>query len=561
MTKFSLLFAGLFFGYVLGDLFKYGRIEVSSHGIAEIEFEIGYLKTLLDSFVHHRSLLQKRIKHVKSEIDSWGNYNGESVHFFKEAYDELEIVLDRAMDDGEKIRFIFFAEDMDGRESRGILDTILGVFGVGMSVSNAIRITETNNRLSAFVVHTNENFQRVTHVLDDLQGELQLTEFQLISDTLLASLTAKAIHAVQVLTGFKLGMQSLLRGEIPIEFMDPRTMSDSLKKMNSKAQAMGAIIKIGLKDFTKLPTHFRIHENSLFVSVGIPLTVEELELYHFKPLPIQHNQTHYVNLRPTKPFIAVSQSLTMYIDLDYEDIHECYRVDRDFYCERETWKFNHNFNQSCLGSIFFRSLTVQASQCPITLLKLTNNFLEVYERGAGNFSVLAGRDQAAHLNCGSQKEQFFVIKKGLSNFTLEQGCRAKVGSKTLVHVPDFRFKERLVINVTTLSLNFTRVIDDFDKEVTLVRESESKRKFKLLDFEYHPAKNSLIIAVVVLVLIALGLVAFIIFYVRHAKGVMLQTQKSCKNAENNAEHALKNMTVQCTHDCIPVPRNLRRSDV
>ena len=560
MAKFALLFAGFFFGFVLGDLFKYGRIEISSHGIAEIEFETGYLKTLLDSFVHHRTLLQKQIKRVKSEIDSWGNYHGESVHFFKEAYDELEVVLDRAMDDGEKIRFIFLSEDMDGRESRGILDTILGVFGIGMSVSNAIRITDTNNRLSSFIVHTNENFQKVTHVLDDLQAELKLSELQLISETLLASLTAKAVHAVQVLTGFKLGMQSLLRGEIPIEFMDPRTMSDSLKKMNSKAQAMGAVIKIGLKDFTKLPTHFRIHENSLFVSVGIPLTVEELDLYHFKPLPIQHNLTHYVNLEPTHSFIAVSRSLSMYIDLTYNDIHECYRVDRDFYCESETWIFHHNFNLSCLGSIFFRSLTVQASQCPISLLKLQNDFLEVYERGSGNFSVLAGRDIVAHLNCGKKREEFFVIQKGLTNFTLEQGCRAKVGSKTLVHVPDFRFKERLVINVTGLSLNFSRIIADFDKEVTLVRESKDERKFKLLDFEYHPVKNSLIIGIVVLILIALGMVAFIIIYVRHAKGVMLQTQNSCKKAENNAEQALKNMVVECTHDCIPAPK-VRRSEV
>ena len=545
------------FAFVSSDLYNYGTVEISTHGIVQIEVKSDAFLSMLNHLAPWKEEVKSDFEELKKRVQTWEVIDGghmteeESVRSkFESTFEDIIGTIDLLIQKGTRSKELFLRENAeDGMDKRSILETVLSFVGIGFGVANSYRITSTNNRLSAFIAHTDDAFHHFYNVTENLKSGLHEAKEDLITTKLLVALTAKAMRVAEVLNRYERGLQQLVLGQVPIEFLSADHISSILKRVQASLTNIGATMKLSLQDFAKLPATHRLQGNILFVVVPIPVTIMEMDLFHFKPQPIAVNESTYFTIQPPSQFIAIDRTLTSFVELSDFDLSSCFRLNRQFFCQRDSWVIRHNFESSCLGVIFKRTLSADAKECSKKFDVIESDTIKVFEKAAGNFTILVGKEQTIKKICGSHGDTLIGLKKGRSEIFLDQGCHGKLDTQTIIYVPEMVFDERLVINISDFSLNSSQIFRQAFAEIEATKIEEERESYHFLNFEDHPLSNSILIALVVVgcVVVVLSILLFFLFK-HHRKVIKVKT----KNIEE-LKKRFDNFKPECTHTCSQLP--------
>ena len=278
---------------------------------------------------------------------------------------EMEGINSVTRDQIREVKHYISSDGMVSREKRQ-LDGIIGVAAIGISIysyEETMRLKSDirSDKRELYHLKAEVRSQQLQQVENSKQIEAIRKEVDiLVNFSNSAQLRLSKLLILELLGFYIRSVQRYVEGinvmliekKLSPTFMNAEQLKSALSKIEDRAQVYGLVPLV--KNITGLisdPVSYTVNAGLIHFMIHTTLiNTNLLTLYKFMPVPIPLPTGQNVIPEITKPFLAVTPTLSEHVIMSHEDIQTCKRSNNIFICHNMlTQKKLHS---TCIGAIF-----------------------------------------------------------------------------------------------------------------------------------------------------------------------------------------------------------------
>ena len=290
---------------------------------------------VINEINHYRSILSTSINNQKHTRTKRGLINGAGIlfkHLFGSATDSDIAKLQNEIDTIENGLHNYtkgFVSAMDSLHSMEV--------HTNKRISN-IRdgLNYTSHMLNTTIIH----LKKLTQIAKDSQSAIYVNQLKIESLRHLTNL----LNVLQVTHGTNLdvllyqtkyltfALSELMRSVIPISLIEPRMIIQAMDSIQFQLLEKWPMFRVAVKDYHEIysinDVKYSISKNNLYVTVGIPITLQEsiFDVYQVTTMHIavsNNVNTQLSKLSNVADYLAINSDHSYFLDLSSVDLLHC----------------------------------------------------------------------------------------------------------------------------------------------------------------------------------------------------------------------------------------------
>jgi hypothetical protein len=228
-------------------------------------------------------------------------------------------------------------------------------------------------------------------------------------------------------------IETLVSGRLPVYLVPKTILAQILSTVGEENEENGfQVIHTDTNYYyTRGSFVYARHENSIFITLQIPLTRYKVKFDYFRitkfEMPMHDDKQHVLELNDIKPGIAISQDNEMYFELTENDLQNHHaRTQSDV-----RRRINKNVRQSCTMAIFLDNKGAIKQNCNYSIV--LNSLKGKIEHVSKNQFLLTDISEY-QLQCPERHESKIGCKY----------CIVKISEKCSMHTKDFEIAASLM---------------------------------------------------------------------------------------------------------------------
>jgi len=443
----------------------------------------------------------------------------------------------------------------------GIVTSLVSIFTtrelISMTSTNDDLIDNNNHIISAIQNHESR-IQRQNLRTKELQDHVKSLEQILAKSKQSTDLFINLFHlksyAIQInkhLSDVRDGLYQLFKNSLSPKLVDITTIKKAMKSLEQEAYKRKYHMTIGkaIEAFQLTTSFVAMEDGTIFILVHVPIyrTSTLLQLYEYKPSPIELNNTDMqIMIEPEQKYLSINLEETLFSTYSNDEIeHKCRSINDIFHCKQHNILTKYN-NKNCLVSIYNKNKAQIRKNCH---MKLAPKQEKVYQINATSFFIYSPKKTQLHASCedGTQQTKHEIHHYNIVK--LAQGCTASTKDH-LVSV-GISLTEEISMKRMRIDLNLTNLVNlekdqqaefirllaeqptDIKKEIPM---SDILRKFNLKILSKNHLKGTIIgstATFVTLIIIATACLCWGRRKYQQLKNLDTHTKKGCRGIEDH----------------------------
>jgi len=399
----------------------------------------------------------------------------------------------------------------------GVVTSLISIFTtrqlISMTSTNDDIIDNTNHIVSAIQNHESR-IQRENLRTKELQDHVKALEQILLtskkSNDLFINLFQLKTYATQInnhLANIRDGLYELFKNRLSPKLIDITTIKRAMKTLEDTAYKRKYHMTITRAiEAYQLDSSFVAMENGIiFIMVHVPIyrTSTLLQLYEYKPTPIELNNTSkQLLIDPEQKYFSINTEETLFSTYSNNEIeHSCKSINDIYHCKQHNILTKYN-TRNCLVSLYNKNKGQIKESCNV---KITPRKEAIFQINSTTFFIYAPKRTQLHLSCENEGQQAKYEIQQYNIIELDQGCRAS--TKDHLISTGISLAEEVTMKRVSINLNLTDLIsfekgqekefiklleqqpETVDKQVPL---TDVMRKFHLKMISQHHLRSTII---------------------------------------------------------------------
>jgi len=399
----------------------------------------------------------------------------------------------------------------------GVVTSLISIFTTRELISmtsNENDLTENNNNIISAIQNHETRIQRQNLRTKELQDHVKSLE-QILTNSkqstdLFINLFNMKSYATQInrhLINIQDGLYELFKNRLSPRLVDITTIQRAMKNLEQIAYKRKYHITITkpIEVYQLLSSFVAMENGSIYILIHVPIyrTSTLLQLYEYKPTPIELNNTSkQILIDPEQRYFSINTEETLFSTYSTHEIeHSCKSINDIYHCKQHNILTKYN-TRNCLVSLYNKNKGQIKESCN---MKITPKRETVFQINSTSFFIYTPKRTQLHISCENEGQQTKHEIHQYNIIELDQGCRASTKDHLLS--TGISLREEVTMKRISIDLNLTDLISfergeekEFIKLLTQQPETTDKevpltdvlKKFHLKILSHHQLKSNII---------------------------------------------------------------------
>ena len=318
---------------------------------------------------------------------------------------------------------------------------------------------------------TEEDIQRVNASLQvayDMLKALQNTEVETQLSTMSFYTTWKTTESLRKISQLIDAVIAAHQGHFSDSIISSEVLASALTQLKMKANKQGSDLGVTtLLDCFSLPTSYlyKRDQGIFYIILHVPIyrIGEEMSLYKFIPTPILWTnggqKLPFVNIDSPDTYIGLNRIRTLYKTYTTEELEDCLRIGRSFFCE--DLSMYKNSRKSCLSSLINKDLTQVQETCEISAFKGSSSATRL---NSTHYALFLPKQSPLFIQCQIDGELYYENStygfRGTTILELTPGCVAYT-DEIKIERPSFEMPIEVQASIMGAPLTVDQIIPNY----------------------------------------------------------------------------------------------------
>ena len=198
---------------------------------------------------------------------------------------------------------------------------------------------------------------------------------------------------------------------------------DTIKMQTANLQAELLLTEPSDLFQTELSYAFDGSEIVLVLHVPVAAKRSTLRLFRFLPFPLDFSKTHFLLPQPEARLLAISSDEPrLSVELQESDLSSCYKLGRNYMCER-MGILSNTYENSCLGSLYAQRFKEAMNYCEMQVAPLHERVIQLSDNW---FLIYSTTTYTSHVTCRNGTSNEHHLKVGVNKIPLSSSCSMKL---------------------------------------------------------------------------------------------------------------------------------------